>query len=183
MSGNSLPYRLARLQWARLSRNRGDTNGRDPSTRSSSNARSPLASTKSHETSTLDFVRATNYPTDGMPCLVNDGHQWKESLSQNWRDLAMPQTGRHPAVCISWSDATAYVSWLSEHTGAKYRLLSAAEWEYVARAGTSSPWYWGDTSEVQCQYANGADESEWFPLGHRLQRWQPNNFAGRLIPT
>ena len=109
------------------------------------------------------FVRATNYPTDGQPCLVNDGHQWRETLSQNWRDLAIPQTGRHPAVCISWNDAVAYVSWLSERTGVKYRLPSAAEWEYAARAGTTTAWYWGDTSEAQCENANGADETTGFP--------------------
>ena len=109
------------------------------------------------------FVRATNRSSGDDSCLVNEGHHWEERAGRNWRNLAFPQTVRHPAVCISWNDATAYVSWLSRRTGMDYRLPSAAEWEYAARAGTSTPWYWGDRTEVQCQYANGADEATDFP--------------------
>ena len=77
----------------------------------------------------------------------------------SWCNLAFPRTGRHPAVCISWNDATAYVSWLSRRTGMDHRLPSAAEWEYAGRTGTNIPWYWGNTAEVQRQYANGTDEA------------------------
>ena len=52
--------------------------------------------------------------------------------------------GRRPAVERSWNDARDYVAWLSRQTGQAYRLLSEAEWEYVARAGSSAAYSWGD---------------------------------------
>jgi formylglycine-generating enzyme required for sulfatase activity len=51
--------------------------------------------------------------------------------------------GRRPVVDVSWSDAAAYVQWLSGQTGKAYRLPSEAEWEYVARAGQPSTFWWG----------------------------------------
>ena len=65
--------------------------------------------------------------------------------------------GRKPVWMVSWDDAQAYVSWLSERTGARYRLLSEAEWEYVARGGTETARYWGESESGQCRYANGYD--------------------------
>ena len=65
----------------------------------------------------------------------------------------------HPVVCVSWNDAAAYVHWLSQQTGKAYRLLSESEWEYVARAGTSTARYWGESASGQCRYENGADAS------------------------
>ena len=52
--------------------------------------------------------------------------------------------GNRPAINVSWHDAQAYVKWLSRKTGEEYRLLSGAEWEYVARAGTTTAYWWGD---------------------------------------
>ena len=53
--------------------------------------------------------------------------------------------GNRPVVNVSWDDAQSYVRWLSEKTGHEYRLLSESEWEYVARAGTTTPFYFGST--------------------------------------
>ena len=47
---------------------------------------------------------------------------------------------------MSWGDAKSYVGWLSRKTGKPYRLLSESEWEYVARAGTTTHYHWGDES-------------------------------------
>jgi len=49
----------------------------------------------------------------------------------------------HPVVDVSWDDALAYTRWLSKQTGKRYRLLSEAEWEYAARGGTTTSFWWG----------------------------------------
>lgn len=65
--------------------------------------------------------------------------------------------GEHPVVNVSWEDAKAYVTWLLEQTGEQYRLLSEAEWEYVARAGTETAQYWAESESEECRYRNAAD--------------------------
>lgn len=58
-----------------------------------------------------------------------------------------------PVINVSWDDARAYVAWLSQRTGERYRLLSESEWEYVARAGTTGPFHTGSTiSSDQANY-------------------------------
>ena len=52
--------------------------------------------------------------------------------------------GTRPVINVSWNDIQEYVTWLSKRTGKSYRLLSEAEWEYAARAGTSTKYFWGD---------------------------------------
>ena len=52
--------------------------------------------------------------------------------------------GKRPVIHVSWKDARAYVAWLSGESGARYRLLSEAEWEYVARAGSETAYSWGN---------------------------------------
>ena len=89
---------------------------------------------------------------------VLDGDaRWIWSDRASWRSPAFPQTEEHPAVCVSWDDARAYVRWLSGETGRSYRLPSESEWEYAARAGTATSRYWGEGASGQCGNANGAD--------------------------
>lgn len=52
--------------------------------------------------------------------------------------------GAKPVINVSWNDALQYVTWLTRMTGKPYRLLTEAEWEYAARAGSVAPYYWGD---------------------------------------
>jgi formylglycine-generating enzyme required for sulfatase activity len=61
--------------------------------------------------------------------------------------------GRRPVINVSWNDAQAYVAWLSHKTGRTYRLLSEAEREYVTRAGTTTPFWWGSSiTATQADY-------------------------------
>lgn len=65
--------------------------------------------------------------------------------------------GRRPVISILWEEARDYVSWLSRTTGKTYRLLSEAEREYIARAGTTTAYWWGDLFEparANCDRAN-----------------------------
>ena len=89
--------------------------------------------------------------------------------------------GRRPVINVSWNEAQAYVRWLSRQTGQRYRLLSEAEWEYVARAGTETARYWGESASGQCRYANGHDPSAPCPDGYEytapVGSFAPNAFG------
>ncbi len=82
--------------------------------------------------------------------------------------------GDRPAINVNYDDAHIYTAWLSQKTGAKYRLLSESEWEYAARAGTTTPWYWGvsegsEGSPRSCQYANVHDQNS--RAAHPMYVW------------
>ncbi len=97
--------------------------------------------------------------------------------------------GNYPVINVSWNDAKAYVTWLSESTGKHYRLLSEAEYEYAARAGTTTPWFWGEAeaswgSSKACEYANLHDEAG--KEAHPMYVWSHhkcNDGYGENAPT
>jgi len=66
--------------------------------------------------------------------------------------------GTRPVINVSWWDAKKYVGWLKQKTGQEYRLLSEAEWEYAARAGSTTSRFWGDDWSQACKYANVYDK-------------------------
>ena len=110
------------------------------------------------------FVTSTGRDMQG--CDTYDG-EWKHRPADSWEHPGFAQTGAHPVTCVSWSDATAYASWLSAKTGHRYRLPSASEWEYAARAGAETSQPWGSDAQGACADANVADAS----AGRRYPGW------------
>lgn len=73
-----------------------------------------------------------------------------------------------PVSGISWDEAESYVIWLSRESGNHYRLPSAAEWEYAARAGTSGMYFWGDEvgeNKANCLNCGSKFNGELAPVG------------------
>ena len=109
---------------------------------------------------------------DGAGCWLAAGGKWEREKSASRRNPGYEQTGREPAVCVSWRDAQAYARWLSRKTGKPYRLLSEAEWEYAARAGTQTPYGFG--SVVSARRANyDGNVGKTAPAG----AYKPNGFG------
>jgi len=95
----------------------------------------------------------------------------------NWKNPGFTQTGSHPVVTVNWGDANAYVKWLSTKTGATYRLLSESEWEYAARAETTTAYFWGDAVGTNNAHCDGCgsrwDNKQTSPVGS----FAPNAFG------
>jgi formylglycine-generating enzyme required for sulfatase activity len=113
------------------------------------------------------FVDATGHKTEGG-AVVWSGSKWEDEPKEYWSNPGIAQDDSHPVVCVNWNDAKAYADWLSRQTGQNYRLLTESEREYVARAGTVTPFWWGSAitpaqAHYNCNYtdAGGGSKGEW----------------------
>jgi formylglycine-generating enzyme required for sulfatase activity len=92
-------------------------------------------------------------------------------------DLGEWGRGRRPVIFVDWNDVHVYVEWLSAKTGARYRLLTEAEWEYATRAGTQSRYSWGEkigTDNANCRGCGSRwDAKRTAPVGS----FAPNQFG------
>jgi formylglycine-generating enzyme required for sulfatase activity len=103
------------------------------------------------------FIKATGH-VSGTNCRSWDpvAKTVQDRPGADWKAPAPGVVPRaeDPVGCVSWRDAKAYVAWLSGVTGKPYRLPSEAEWEYAARAGSQSGYYWGDDPDAACGHGN-----------------------------
>jgi len=82
-------------------------------------------------------------------CTADGGCNGYAPSDQGWG------RGQRPVVNVSWNEANVYLAWLSHKTGKTYRLPSEAEREYAARAGTTTPFWWGSTITTEQANYNG----------------------------
>lgn len=113
------------------------------------------------------FVAATHHP-EGQGCAYS-GLPREQTAAASWRHLGFLQADDEPVVCVSWNEAQAYVRWLSQTTGRAYRLPTEAEWEYAARAGTTTAYPWGDTASHD--HANYGADTCCTPATGGRDRW------------
>lgn len=123
------------------------------------------------------FVEDTKYSMD-FSCRYLAAVGWEEGVS--WRNPGFQQSNRDPVVCVNWDDARAYIAWMSKKTGHTYRLPSEAEWQYASRAGGTGRYFFGDSTELLCEYGNGVDASSEF-------KWQnkscKDGYGARTAPV
>lgn len=120
------------------------------------------------------FVKQTGHKTAPDCMSYGDLVEGKpQPRDFSYLNPGFPQADSHPVVCISWRDAKAYVAWLSQKTGKAYRLLSEAEWEYAARAGSRTAYHFGNDAKALCSYGNGADQT----FGEKPAPNFPKDFA------
>lgn len=107
--------------------------------------------------------------------------EWRQCLSAGAcpvpSDSGRVDGGNRPATYVSWDDANMYTEWLSRLTGRDYRLLSEAEFEYAARAGTGTTFFWGEElgiGNANCRGCGSAwDGEQTAPVGS----FKPNAFG------
>lgn len=88
---------------------------------------------------------------------------------------------RRPVIHVNWDDVQQYLAWISDKTGKAYRLLSEAEWEYAARAGSTGPYPWGD--QASHEHANYGGARCCAGLAQGRDQWVNTAPVGQFEPN
>lgn len=124
--------------------------------------------------SEADGTGGYGYNPDYRPELTRGGDAFEgRDLKYSWQNPGFPQSDDHPVVNLTWNDAVALSTWLSQKEGKTYRLPTEAEWEYACRAGTLTRYASGDDPQSLLKVANtfDADAAKNWPrlLGYAQQ--------------
>lgn len=110
------------------------------------------------------FSKATDYKT--MAELVGSAHawngqdkQWKDTPGANWQHPRGPESDvdqkqNHPVTCVSWDDAVAFCTWLTQTSGQDIQLATEAQWEKAARGTNGNLYPWGNQppNDARCNF-------------------------------
>ena len=103
--------------------------------------------------------------------------QWNQCVAAKACDYSATGKEDAPVTNVSWSDTQQFTEWLSRITQKKYRLPSEAEWEYAARAGTQTKYWWGDQLQSGMANCNGCNEAYDATQPMKAGSFKPNPFG------
>ncbi len=127
------------------------------------------------------FVAETNYDATSGGCYAYENGDFTKRADRNWQSPGFEQTDSDPVVCVSRVDAKAYIAWLARKTGKDYRLPSESEWEYAARAGSTTARPWGET--LTHDDANYGKDQCCGPLAQGRDHWLYTSPTGSFLPN
>jgi formylglycine-generating enzyme required for sulfatase activity len=113
--------------------------------------------------------------TEWDACVADGGCEGYRPSDDGWG------RGNRPVIHVSFNDVQSYLTWLSGKTGRQYRLLSESEWEYAARAGTTTPYFWG--ASASHDRANYGSDMCCVGLAQGSDRWLNTSPVGSFPPN